>query len=265
MAGVIGVGAVILIIALANMSSDTNENANRANANRLGNRNANANTTVASNTTLPGADNSEISTATDASGVKTETRVFHNNPRVSKVVVTTRDGRRSTTVYAPSGESRELNKNEPEDVLEATGSAIADAAGFVADKTVVGAKAVGEGAKTVGEKTVEGAKTVGEKTKEGAEKTKEGAEKVAEKTKEGLSKTGEVITDGWITTRVHSKFVGEDLLKDSDINVDTNDHVVTLKGTVMSAAGRARAVAQAKEVEGVHKVVDLLTIGPKKP
>ncbi len=86
----------------------------------------------------------------------------------------------------------------------------------------------------------------------------------AEKTKEGLSKTGEVITDGWITTRVHSKFVGEDLLKDSDINVDTKDHVVTLKGTVMSPAGRARAVEQAREVEGVHRVIDQLVIGPKR-
>jgi osmotically-inducible protein OsmY len=100
--------------------------------------------------------------------------------------------------------------------------------------------------------------------KEGAEKTKDGVEKAADKTKEGLSKTGEVITDGWITTRVHSKFVGEDLLKDSDINVDTKDHVVTLKGTVMSAAGRARAVEQAKEVEGVHRVIDQLRIGPKR-
>jgi len=110
--------------------------------------------------------------------------------------------------------------------------------------------------------------TVGTKTKEGAatagEKTKEGAAKVGEKTKEGLSKTGEVITDGWITTRVKSKFVGEDLLKGSDINVDTNDHVVTLKGTVLSAAARARAIEQAKEVEGVHRVVDQLTIGPKR-
>ena len=96
-------------------------------------------------------------------------------------------------------------------------------------------------------------------------KTKEGAEKAVDKTKEGLSKTGEVITDAWITTRVKSKFVGEDLLKGSDINVDTNDHVVTLKGTVMSTAARARAVEQAKEVEGVHKVVDRLAIGPKKP
>ena len=103
-----------------------------------------------------------------------------------------------------------------------------------------------------------------EKTKEGAEKTKEGAEKVVDKTKKGLSKAGEVITDGWITTRVKSKFIGEDLLKNSDINVDTNDHVVTLRGTVMSAAARARAVEQAKEVEGVHHVVDHLTIGPKR-
>jgi hyperosmotically inducible protein len=117
---------------------------------------------------------------------------------------------------------------------------------------------------TIERKTKEGA----EKTKEGAvkvaEKTKEGAVKVGDKTKEGLSKTGEVITDAWITSRVHSKFVGEDLLKGSDINVDTNDHVVTLKGTVMSAAARARAIEQAKEVEGVHQVIDRLTIGPKR-
>ena len=97
-----------------------------------------------------------------------------------------------------------------------------------------------------------------------AEKTKEGAAKVGEKTKEGLSKTGEVITDGWITSRISAKFVNEDLLHDSNINVDTDNHVVTLRGTVLTAAGRRRAVAIAKEVEGVHRVVDKLTIGPKK-
>ena len=96
------------------------------------------------------------------------------------------------------------------------------------------------------------------------EKTKQGADKVIDKTKEGLSKTGEVITDTWITTRVKSKFVGEDLLKGSDISVETNDHVVTLKGTVASAAGRARAMKEAREVEGVHRVVNRLTVGPKK-
>lgn len=105
---------------------------------------------------------------------------------------------------------------------------------------------------------------IADKAKDGAVATKHGAEKVGEKTKEGLSKTGEVITDAWITTRVKSKFVGEDLLKDSDINVDTNNHVVTLRGTVMSAAGKMRAEAQARDVEGVHSVMNNLVIGPKK-
>ena len=106
--------------------------------------------------------------------------------------------------------------------------------------------------------------TVKETTKEGAEKTKEGAVKTGEKTKSVMSKTGEEITDAWITSRVHSKFLGEDLLKDSDINVDTNDHIVTLKGTVMTQAGKARAETEAKEVEGVKRVVNQLVVGPKK-
>jgi hyperosmotically inducible periplasmic protein len=110
--------------------------------------------------------------------------------------------------------------------------------------------------------------TVPEKTKGGAEKTKDavvkGAKVATEKTKDGLSKTGEVMTDAWITTRVHARFVGEDLLKDSDISVDTNKHVVTLKGTVMGRAGRTRATSIAQQTEGVHRVVNRLTIGPKR-
>jgi len=117
--------------------------------------------------------------------------------------------------------------------------------------------------------------TIKEKTKEGAEATKNGAEKVAEKTKdgtkaaygktkEGLSKTGEVITDTWITTKVKADMVNEDLLKDSDIEVHTTNHIVTLSGTVLSPAGRARAVAIAKGIDGVKRVIDKITIGPKK-
>lgn len=89
------------------------------------------------------------------------------------------------------------------------------------------------------------------------------AKVVGGKTKDGLSKTGEVMTDGWITTRVKSRFVGQSVLKDSDIDVDTSKHVVTLKGTVTNAAGRRRAGAIAKGTEGVHRVVNHLTVGPR--
>ena len=156
-----------------------------ANANANTNAGANTNATVASTTTRTGPDGSEITTSVDANGVKTETRVFHNNPRVAKVVVTTRDGKRTTTVYAPSGESKDL-KDDVGDAMTATGNAVADGAGWVADKTEDVAGKTKEGAKTVGEKTADAAKTVGQKTASGA-KT------VAEKTAEGAKKTGSAI------------------------------------------------------------------------
>lgn len=86
---------------------------------------------------------------------------------------------------------------------------------------------------------------------------------LTERTKSGLAKTGEAITDTWITAKVKWFFVGEDSLKGSDINVDTNNHVVTLKGTVPSEAGKARAVQLAKETDGVSRVDDQLVVKAK--
>ena len=110
--------------------------------------------------------------------------------------------------------------------------------------------------------------TAVEKTKEAAGKTRDavvkGAKVAADKTEDGLSKTGEVMTDGWVTTRVHARFVNEELLKDSNISVETNDHVVTLTGTVIGRAGRSRATTVARGTEGVRRVVNRLTIGPKR-
>ena len=183
---------------------------NKASETAATNANANAESQVAT-VTRPGPDNSDITTATDANGVKTETRTFHNNPRVSKLVVTTRNGVRTTRVYSRTGEEKEISDSNSKNVLEESGDAIAGAAGFVADKTVEGAKKgveVGktaaekttDTAKTVGEKTAEGAKTVGEKTAEGAKtaghKTAEGAKTVGEKTAEGAKTVGQKTTTG---------------------------------------------------------------------
>jgi hyperosmotically inducible protein len=111
--------------------------------------------------------------------------------------------------------------------------------------------------KRAGEKTAEVTKDVAVAT---AEKTKDVAVATGKKTKEVASATGEAITDGWITTRLKAKFVDETLLKDSDINVDTNDHVVTLKGTVMSSAAKTRAAGIANGTEGVRRVVNQLVV-----
>lgn len=81
---------------------------------------------------------------------------------------------------------------------------------------------------------------------------------------EAANQTGEAITDGWLTAKVKTQFVGEGSLRNSDINVDTNEHVVTLRGRVMSQAGRSRAVTIARETSGVRHVVDELSVGPKR-
>ncbi len=92
-----------------------------------------------------------------------------------------------------------------------------------------------------------------------ADKSKKGTAK----TKDALSKTGEVITDGWISSRIKTKFMADEALRASAIKVDTNDHVVTLTGAVPDTAAHAKALSLAKEVEGVDRVVDKLQIASK--
>lgn len=146
--------------------------------------------------TAAGPDNSEITTATDSTGTKTETRVFRDNSRVSRVVVTTRDGKRTVRVYSKTGEEREL-KTEVGDALAATGNALADAAGFVADKSETAFDKTKEGAETVGKEVADKAEDVADKTKSGAKtvgkEVADKAEDVADKTKAGAKKTGKTI------------------------------------------------------------------------
>jgi hyperosmotically inducible periplasmic protein len=75
-------------------------------------------------------------------------------------------------------------------------------------------------------------------------------------------KAGARITDAWITMKVHSQFVPEDALEDSNIDVDTTNGVVMLSGTVATEAGRSRAIAIAKATDGVKSVNDKLKVAP---
>ena len=72
------------------------------------------------------------------------------------------------------------------------------------------------------------------------------------------------IKDGWLVMKVHSEFVNEDVLDGSNIDVDVKNGVVTLQGTVPSAAARARALELARKNDGVKGVVDQLTLAPAR-
>jgi hyperosmotically inducible periplasmic protein len=92
------------------------------------------------------------------------------------------------------------------------------------------------------------------------EGAKRQARETAQDVKSATAKTGNAIGDSWITLKIHSQFVPENTLENSDIDVDTKKGVVLLNGTVTSEAGRARAVAIAKATDGVNSVTDNLRI-----
>lgn len=66
--------------------------------------------------------------------------------------------------------------------------------------------------------------------------------------------TGEVVTDSWITTKVKSQLLADTVTKGTAMKVTTKDHIVSLKGTVVSQAEKERAIELASQTKGVTKV-----------
>ena len=71
---------------------------------------------------------------------------------------------------------------------------------------------------------------------------------------------GSGLNDGWLWVKTRFDLAAADDLRDSTINVDVDKGVVTLTGTVASAAQKARAETVAKSVEGVTGVRNNLKV-----
>ena len=78
---------------------------------------------------------------------------------------------------------------------------------------------------------------------------------------DAADRAGELVGDAAITTAVKSKLLADTDVSGLKIDVDTTAGVVTLHGTVPSAAERRRAVQLAKETTGVKSVKDDLKVG----
>jgi hypothetical protein len=71
---------------------------------------------------------------------------------------------------------------------------------------------------------------------------------------------GQGLEDGWIHFKTRAALAAAEDLRDSTINVDVDNNVVTLRGTVATAAQKTKAVQTARGVEGVRSVTDRLTV-----
>ncbi len=71
---------------------------------------------------------------------------------------------------------------------------------------------------------------------------------------------GSGANDGWLWTKTRAVLAAADDLRDSTINVDVDNAVVTLSGTVASQAQKTRAEQVARGVEGVSSVRNNLAV-----
>jgi hyperosmotically inducible periplasmic protein len=124
--------------------------------------------------------------------------------------------------------------------------------------------AAGEKTKTGVTKAVDATVNAAKKTKgavqKGVGKSEQGVGKAADKTSDAAGKVGDKMSDTSVTTRVKAGFSGEKLLQDTAIDVETTDHVVTLRGTVASNAAKARAEEIARSTDGVARVVNQIVV-----
>src|SRR6266511_3280779 len=75
-------------------------------------------------------------------------------------------------------------------------------------------------------------------------------------------KIGTGLDDGWLWVKARFDLAAADDLRDSTINVDVDNAMVTLGGTVATAEQKAKAGTIAKAVEGVKGVKNLLKVAP---
>lgn len=107
----------------------------------------------------------------------------------------------------------------------------------------------------------EAARDADRKTDEAKRDADRKADEVQKDAHDKTSKAGDAVSNAALTSAIKTKFLADDDISGLKIDVDSNNGVVTLTGTVPSAAEKTRALRVARETDGVKKVVDRLKVG----
>jgi hyperosmotically inducible periplasmic protein len=161
----------------------------------------------------------------------------------------------------------------PEDTLEGSNIDVDTVSGVVTLSGTVPSEAGRARALAIA-KSTNGAKSVMDKlriapaqrelddvARDAGRATSSAAKEAAKDTKAATKATGRKVTDGWVKSKIYAQYLTESALDDSDIDIDVSNGVVTLNGTVKTAAGKTRAVAIAKATDRVKSVKDNLKVG----
>jgi hypothetical protein len=128
--------------------------------------------------------------------------------------------------------------------------------------TVLGmAIALGAGTRLAGQDPGPGTRT-GQKLDEAGQSIKKGLEQARDALKDQFARARSAVHSMGVETRVYGRLHWDKALNNSTLDIEVNNDVVTLRGTVADARAKARAVDLARETVGISQVIDQLAIAP---
>lgn len=125
----------------------------------------------------------------------------------------------------------------------------------VTPKVKKGAAKTADVAKEVAGKTADVAKNVAGKTSDAAKKTADDVKNTKVEVKDDAG-----VGDASVTTAVKTRLMSDDVARATSIDVHTHDGVVTISGSVPTAADRTRIGDLVQKTTGVKRVVNNLTV-----
>ena len=158
-----------------------------------------------------------------------------------------------------------LQGTVPSEAARARAIAVAkanDGVKNVVDQLKIAPARSGDRADRAANKAERAAERTEDKAERAGEKTAAAAERAGDRTAAAGRGAGRAVDDGWIKSKIYAQYLADwnTVLNDSDIDVDVNNNMVTLNGTVKSAEAKAKAVSIAKATDGVKGVKDNLRV-----
>jgi osmotically-inducible protein OsmY len=105
-------------------------------------------------------------------------------------------------------------------------------------------------------------KSAGQRFDEAGRSIKKGLEDVGDSIRNQFVKARQSVHDMGVVSRVYGRLHWDKALTSSTLNLEVNNGVVTLHGSVPSAKAKVKAVDLAADTVGITKVIDQLSIQP---
>jgi hypothetical protein len=104
------------------------------------------------------------------------------------------------------------------------------------------------------------AEKAGEKLDQAGRAIEKGLQRAGESVRAAFARTRETVHGMGVEARIYGRLHWDKALAESALDLDVQDGVATLRGSVPNEAARAKAISLTRDTVGVTRVVDQLTL-----